>query len=65
MTRDGQTVNYDLYSEFGCALGTDPSIKDEELNNLRVAVLPLPGGEFYHSVRATKSCLPRLPCRTS
>lgn len=47
-TRDGQTVNYDLYSEFGCALGTDPSIKDEELNNLRVAVLPLPGGEFYH-----------------
>ena len=47
-TRDGQLVNYDLYSEFGCALGTDPSIKDEELNSLRVAVLPLPGGEFYH-----------------
>ena len=47
-TRDGRLVNYDLYSEFGCALGTDPSIKDEELNSLRVAVLPLPGGEFYH-----------------
>lgn len=47
-TRDGQPVNYDLYSEFGCALGTDPSIKDEELNKLTVAVLPLPGGEFYH-----------------
>lgn len=47
-TRDGGLVNYDLYSEFGCALGTDPSIKDEELNSLRVAVLPLPGGEFYH-----------------
>ena len=46
--RNGQLINYDLYSEFGCALGTDPSIKDEELNSLRVAVLPLPGGEFYH-----------------
>ncbi len=39
---------YDLYSEFGCALGTNPSIVDEELNNLKVVVLPLPGGEFYH-----------------
>lgn len=40
--------NYDLYSEFGCSLGTEPSIVDEELNSLSVAVLPLPGGEFYH-----------------
>lgn len=40
--------NYDLYSEFGCSLGTKPSIIDEELNSLSVAVLPLPGGEFYH-----------------
>lgn len=40
--------NYDLYSEFGCSLGTAPSIIDEELNSLSVAVLPLPGGEFYH-----------------
>lgn len=40
--------NYDLYSEFGCSLGTEPSIIDEELNSLTVAVLPLPGGEFYH-----------------
>lgn len=40
--------NYDLYSEFGCSLGTNPSIIDEELNRLTVAVLPLPGGEFYH-----------------
>ena len=45
---NGDLKNYDLYSEFGCALGTDPSIKDEELNSLKVAVLPLPGGEFYH-----------------
>ena len=39
---------YDLYSEFGCSLGTDPTIEDAELNALTVAVLPLPGGEFYH-----------------
>ncbi|MBR1463037.1 MAG: bifunctional fucokinase/L-fucose-1-P-guanylyltransferase [Prevotella sp.] len=40
--------NYDLYSEFGCALGENPTINDAELNALKVAVLPLPGGEFYH-----------------
>ena len=39
---------YDLYAEFGCALGTDPSIVDEELRELTVAILPLAGGEFYH-----------------
>jgi galactokinase/mevalonate kinase-like predicted kinase len=41
-------INYDLYSEFGCTLGSNPTIKDEELNELKVAILPLPGGEFYH-----------------
>lgn len=40
--------NYDLYSEFGCALGTKPRIDDEDINGLSVAILPLPGGEFYH-----------------
>ena len=40
--------NYDLYSEFGCALGAEPTVVDEELNQLKVAVLPLTGGEFYH-----------------
>lgn len=39
---------YDLYSEFGCTLGTDPTIDDEELHQLTVAIVPLPGGEFYH-----------------
>ncbi len=39
---------YDLYSEFGCALGTDPTIDDPELHELSVAIIPLPGGEFYH-----------------
>lgn len=39
---------YDLYSDFGLALGNHPRIADEELNALSVAILPLPGGEFYH-----------------
>ena len=39
---------YDLYGEFGCTLGTDPTIDDPELRELKVAILPLPGGEFYH-----------------
>jgi len=39
---------YDLYGEFGCALGTNPTADDAELRQLTVAVVPLPGGEFYH-----------------
>lgn len=45
---DAQLREYDLYSEFGCSLGTDPLIADEELRQLKVAILPLAGGEFYH-----------------
>lgn len=45
---NGEIKEYDLYSEFGCALGTDPTIADDELRQLKVAILPLPGGEFYH-----------------
>ena len=44
----GKLWEYDLYSQFGCALGTAPTVSDPELNSLTVAVLPLPGGEFYH-----------------
>ena len=39
---------YDLYSEFGLTLGTNPTIDDPELNALSVAIVPLAGGEFYH-----------------
>lgn len=39
---------YDLYSQFGCALGNHPSKADNDLEGLSVAILPLPGGEFYH-----------------
>lgn len=45
---DGNIRFYDLYSDFGRALGENPAIKDPELNSLSVAILPLPGGEFYH-----------------
>ena len=44
----GVITPYDLYGEFGCSLGTDPTIDDAELRSLSVAILPLPGGEFYH-----------------
>ena len=44
----GGMRQYDLYSEFGCCLGTEPTLDDEELNNLSVAIVPLTGGEFYH-----------------
>ena len=33
---------------FGLSLGNHPRITDDELNKLSVAILPLPGGEFYH-----------------
>lgn len=46
--KEGQLSFYDMYSEFGLALGAHPKIEDEELNSLRVAILPLPEGEFYH-----------------
>ena len=44
----GDGKEYDLYSEFGCALGTEPVLDDPELRALSVAIVPLTGGEFYH-----------------
>lgn len=41
-------INYDMYSDFGTAMGTHPTTLDEEIAELTVAILPLPGGEFYH-----------------
>lgn len=45
---DGNLKEYDLYSDFGRALGASPDIRDEELRSLSVALVPLDGGEFYH-----------------
>lgn len=47
-TNGGGVTAYDLYGQFGCALGEQPSLPDDELSNLSVAILPLPDGEFYH-----------------
>lgn len=47
-TQEGELQTYDLYSEFGLALGEHPQLEDQELNQLSVAILPLSGGEFYH-----------------
>ena len=47
-TPSGEYREYDLYGTFGCALGSRPSLPDPELADLKVAVLPLPGGEFHH-----------------
>lgn len=45
---NGDLHFYDLYSDFGLALGVNPSKPDEEVNQLTVKILPLAGGEFYH-----------------
>lgn len=46
--KEGKLKEYDLYADFGLALGENPLTEDKELNDLSVAILPLPGGEFYH-----------------
>ncbi|MDT3388887.1 MAG: bifunctional fucokinase/L-fucose-1-P-guanylyltransferase [Bacteroidota bacterium] len=48
MKENGTLKEYDMYSEFGCTLGTHPTIDDPELHELSVAIVPLQGGEFYH-----------------
>lgn len=44
----GERTDYDLYSQFGCALGMNPSAPDEALAQLSVAIVPLHDGRFYH-----------------
>jgi galactokinase/mevalonate kinase-like predicted kinase len=39
---------YDLYSEFGMALGTTPTLSEEGISDLSVAIVPLEKGAFYH-----------------
>lgn len=39
---------YDLYSDFGCALGKHPSSTKASYSDLSIAILPLPEGAFYH-----------------
>ena len=37
---EGALREYDLYSDFGCALGTNPGVADPELSQLKVAIVP-------------------------
>ena len=46
--RPGPVHPYELYASFGPALGSRPSAPDPEIAGLSAAVLPVPGGEFYH-----------------
>lgn len=46
--KDGKVCYYDLYTDFGGALGRTPRLEDAALNQLSVAILPLEGGSFYH-----------------
>lgn len=39
---------YDLYGDFGPAMGTYPAVEDALIQTLTTAVVPLEGGEFYH-----------------
>jgi len=39
---------YDLYSDFGTAMGDSPVNQDTEINGLKVSLVNLEGGEFYH-----------------
>lgn len=41
-------TSYDLYSDFGTALGQHPISSDREVSQLKVSIVPLEGGEFYH-----------------
>lgn len=44
----GIPSNYELYSDFGLALGSAPALQDSEINALRCAVHPLTDAKFFH-----------------
>ncbi len=45
---DGSIGFYDLYGQFGTALGRHPHTPDAEVSALSVAIVPLPEGRFLH-----------------
>ena len=44
----GAARRYELYAEFGLALGQSPTARDPAVNALACAVVALPEAEFYH-----------------
>lgn len=49
----GMPAPCDLYSEFGTAMGTQPSSPEPAVADLTCAVVPLDDGEFYHFGRTS------------
>lgn len=45
---DGSIGNYDLYGDFGTALGANPTAPSELLSDLTVSVMAVENGEFLH-----------------
>jgi galactokinase/mevalonate kinase-like predicted kinase len=39
---------YELYNQFGLALGATPTLADPEIGSLACAVVPMPRAEFHH-----------------
>jgi galactokinase/mevalonate kinase-like predicted kinase len=44
----GRARPYELYAQFGLALGTSPAVPDPPVSALTCAVLPLPEAQFHH-----------------
>ena len=44
----GAARRYELYAEFGLALGKSPTARDAAVSALTCAVVPLPEAQFYH-----------------
>ena len=44
----GRAEGYELYAQFGPALGRAPRVTEAAVNALTCAVVPLPQAEFYH-----------------
>lgn len=40
--------SYELYAQFGLALGSEPAVHDELVSGLTSAVVPLPDAQFFH-----------------
>lgn len=56
--------DYDLYAQFGLALGRAPLLADPEINSLSVALVNLEGGAFYHLGNTAGLYPPTGPSRT-
>ncbi len=46
--RNGIPDKYELYAQFGLALGASPTVKDARINSLTCAIVTLPQTEFLH-----------------